>query len=233
MELAPDAQTLGQRKYLEYLLASVLEGYVATVDCPAAALTPELMELYPSAVVIATTRDEKSWWESMQFVYSLMGPWWMPLLVMWLPGVGGGAYFRWCNLSRRLAAWRWGLEDGVMQPDTLQRHEEHLREVVPPERLFWYRVSDGWGPLCEILGVPIPARPFPHNNSRKDAEKVYRDLVLIGFVSWVLVLTLVGTLAWYCWGKLPTSTELTAVLRSGWQRDVIYGNASMAGRTEL
>lgn len=43
MKLAPKAKTLSQKKYLQYCLADILDGYVATVDSPAIALTPELV----------------------------------------------------------------------------------------------------------------------------------------------------------------------------------------------
>jgi hypothetical protein len=27
-------------------------------------------------------------------------------------------------------------------------------------------VTDGWGPLCEFLEVPVPSEPLPHANDR-------------------------------------------------------------------
>jgi hypothetical protein len=36
-----------------------------------------------------------------------------------------------------------------------------------------YEVSEGWGPLCEFLGVEVPDKPFPHLN---DAE-VFRERI--------------------------------------------------------
>jgi len=59
--------------------------------------------------------------------------------------------------------WRYGSEHERIGSGTLAAHEEHLRRVVPPERLFWYNVKEWWEPL-RILGVPLPDRPFPHNN---------------------------------------------------------------------
>ena len=38
---------------------------------------------------------------------------------------------------------------------------------MPAERLLVYDIKEGWGPLCEFLGVEIPDKPFPHLN---DAE---------------------------------------------------------------
>ncbi|KAJ8129280.1 hypothetical protein O1611_g4352 [Lasiodiplodia mahajangana] len=66
MALAPKVQSFSDQKKLDWLLSSVLDGYVATMDCPAATLTPEIMRVYPDAIVIATTRDEISWWRSVR-----------------------------------------------------------------------------------------------------------------------------------------------------------------------
>lgn len=67
MKHAPSAKSLAQKKYIEYLLADLTDGHVATVDCPATTLTPELMSLHPDAVIVATTSDTEGWWRSMDF----------------------------------------------------------------------------------------------------------------------------------------------------------------------
>ena len=49
----------------------------------------------------------------------------------------------------------------------MEAHIEYVKRVVPPERLFFFDVKQGWGPLCEKLGVPVPEIPFPKRNERK------------------------------------------------------------------
>jgi hypothetical protein len=222
MKLAPYAKTLGEKKYLEYLLADVLDGYVATVDCPAAALTPELMALYPDALVIVTTRDEESWWKSMSNMNGMMSNWYLPLVVLWVPKAG--VYGRWRELLRRVTVWRYDCH--YIHRGTLKKHEDHLREVVPPEKLFWYNVSDGWEPLCKILNVPIPDRPFPHNNTKTDAAKVYRSIISLGIICWIIALSVGYIFIPLIWGILPTRTALAGALTSGYRRDVTYTNSS-------
>lgn len=39
-------------------------------------------------------------------------------------------------------------------------HYKTIREVTPPERLLNFRLSQGWEPLCEFLGKPVPDVPF-------------------------------------------------------------------------
>lgn len=35
-------------------------------------------------------------------------------------------------------------------------HYAEWRREIPRERVLEYKVQDGWGPLCEHLGVPVP-----------------------------------------------------------------------------
>ena len=36
---------------------------------------------------------------------------------------------------------------------------------MPADRLIDYRPGDGWEPICEKLGLPVPSEPFPHVNT--------------------------------------------------------------------
>jgi hypothetical protein len=46
-----------------------------------------------------------------------------------------------------------------------REHYKEIRRLVPPEKLLEYKVSEGWGPLCEFLGHDIPEGvPFPCSN---------------------------------------------------------------------
>ncbi len=47
---------------------------------------------------------------------------------------------------------------------TFESHNEHVRSVVPKSNLLEFRAPDGWGPLCDFLGKPVPNEPYPHLN---------------------------------------------------------------------
>jgi hypothetical protein len=51
-----------------------------------------------------------------------------------------------------------------------ERHNEEVRRTVPPDRLIDWRPGDGWEPICSALGVPVPADPFPHENTTADFQ---------------------------------------------------------------
>ncbi|KAG5493508.1 hypothetical protein JIQ42_01877 [Leishmania sp. Namibia] len=62
----------------------------------------------------------------------------------------------------------------------LDLFEQHVKEIVPHDRLLVYRVHDGWQPLCDFLQVPVPMTPaaasgapaepvaFPPNSTGSD-----------------------------------------------------------------
>ncbi|KAJ4176914.1 hypothetical protein NW767_015278 [Fusarium falciforme] len=95
------------------------------------------------------------------------------------------------KLRRRLLMWRFGIDE-LTGPGSLKAHEDLLRQTIPPEKLFLYDVRDGWEPLCKILGVSVPDRPFPHKNHHGEVKAVFRLIVLMGVVSWVAVILLGG-----------------------------------------
>jgi len=56
-----------------------------------------------------------------------------------------------------------------------QRYKSHnlyVKSEVPEEDLLVWNVKEGWEPLCEFLGEPIPEVPFPHANKTGDMEYI-------------------------------------------------------------
>ncbi|KAI0126849.1 NAD dependent epimerase/dehydratase [Xylariales sp. AK1849] len=203
MELAPLQSGPEDEQKMDWLIQSIFDGYVATMDCPAASLVPEIMRAYPEAIVIVTTREQKSWWKSMKNMNGMMSTWYLPVIVMWLRKAQG--YGVWGVRFQALSKWRYGSE-GIREP-TKEIHEDHIRKVVPKEKVHWYNVADGWEPLCKILNVPVPDQPFPHNNSKSEAKKVWERHVIAGASSWLFVLGILAVTFWYVSGWLEEQTE--------------------------
>ena len=62
-----------------------------------------------------------------------------------------------------VVAYRHSLDhDGLVA--AFQTHNDRVKTTVSPDRLLVYRVQEGWGPLCEALGVPVPDVDFPRHN---------------------------------------------------------------------
>lgn len=151
----------------------VLGGYEATVDWPACAFYEELMERYPGAKVLLSVRDPERWYESTRnTIYELsvlldgspiarliFGA--ISLLVF--GGFAGGRSGMVDEIIWR-GTFDGRFEDKAYAIEVFERHNEEVRRRVPPERLLIYEVKEGWGPLCEFLGVPVPDEPFPRLN---------------------------------------------------------------------
>ncbi|MEO8742597.1 MAG: sulfotransferase, partial [Lysobacteraceae bacterium] len=57
-----------------------------------------------------------------------------------------------------------------------------VKAAVPPDRLLVFTVNEGWKPLCDFLGVPIPETPFPNVNDRASIKKVLKGMTRGAYV---------------------------------------------------
>ena len=140
---------------------TIYSGYQSAVDWPTAGFFRELSAAYPSAKFILTVRSPESWAESFsETIYKLVAerdhaP---DELKSWLDMATG-------VITR--SGFQGGLDkEGLVNAFTT--HNEAVRAAVVPRQLLIYEVKDGWTPLCEFLGVPIPDGPFPRTNDRSE-----------------------------------------------------------------
>lgn len=143
--------------------------YGAAVDFPASIVYRELMDVFPDAKVLHTVRDPDRWYDSTrETIYTARGLWpgWMRAAV---PPIG--------RLAAFIDAMIWdGLFEGRFEDRAfaIERYERWTAEVVanvPAERLLVFEVADGWGPLCDFLGVLEPDAPFPNVNDRDAMQR--------------------------------------------------------------
>lgn len=135
--------------------ARIFAGYDATVDWPNATYYRELAAAYPEAKVVHTERDADDWFESTQATIFKNG------------FAGEGPFLR---MARKVIGELFDqrLNDRETCIAVYNAHNRQVRETIPAERLLVYHVSDGWGPLCDFLGVPVPSEPVPKVNSREE-----------------------------------------------------------------
>ncbi|KAF2091017.1 hypothetical protein K490DRAFT_16374, partial [Saccharata proteae CBS 121410] len=184
-------------------IATETAGYAAITDTPGAQLVPELLALYPSAIVICTVRDPDAWVRSMAALDSLSRERWWVRWVLWPVPV----LRHFSRYNDVLLGGRWGdiYCDGEKEGEPYgrhvwDRHIEWLKEVVPEEKLFFFDVRDGWGPLCGVLGIEVPdGIVFPRENDGKKVEEFVGRMVWRGVWRWVGILGLVGGMAWGIW----------------------------------
>jgi hypothetical protein len=137
------------------------DGYHSAVDWPTAAFWQELAEEYPQAKIILTTRSQESWYESFsETIFSLMAtqdqapPEMKPFMEM-ATGV----------MEKTGIGTKSSKEEIIRAFNT---HNDAIRSTIPEERLLVYEVREGWEPLCEFLGMPVPDTPFPNTNGKEE-----------------------------------------------------------------
>lgn len=134
--------------------------YRATVDWPACAFWRDLTEAYPAAKVLLNVRDPQRWYESFSETI---------LAHMAITGSDNPMLDRIQQVGAFVIGPRSFPEFPTDAADWIaafERHNAAVIEAIPAERLLVYQVSEGWEPLCEFLGRPVPDEPFPNVNDR-------------------------------------------------------------------
>ncbi|MBV8076406.1 MAG: hypothetical protein JO284_08415 [Planctomycetaceae bacterium] len=178
----------------------LFSGYRATVDLPGCVFYRELLEKYPEAKVILTVRDPERWYDSArQTIYFARNafPRWAAVLKPRMRVFQRMIDRLWDGM------FRGRFEDRAFAIDAFNRHNEQVRRDVPADRLLVYEISQGWGPLCAFLGVPVAeGKPFPHLNDaaefRARIERGARIVRTIGYAALgaaALVLILIALVA--------------------------------------
>src|SRR6516225_4487558 len=142
---------------------ALMQPYTAQVDWPGASFWPELSEANPDALVILSVRDPDDWYtsctntifEGLDMMAEQGDPWMTAILRL---------------LGQRFSD-RLDERDAMLA--AFEKHNDAVRAGVPAERLLEWSAADGWEPLCERLGVPVPTEPFPRTNSTVD----FREMV--------------------------------------------------------
>jgi hypothetical protein len=154
----------------DYDWNEVFEPWESTVDWPACSRWEELIEAFPEAKVLLNIREFEGFYESCKNT----------ILAVKLAAQRGEIAE---DTNREMPAPElWGvIEKLIWQGDFQGRFDdkewvrqmyydriETIKNTVPAERLTVWEIGDGWGPLCEMLGVQEPDRPFPHVHSTNE-----------------------------------------------------------------
>ncbi len=146
-----------------------LADYTALVDWPGASFWPELSEAFPDALVLLSQRPLDEWWESVNA--TIFRGW------KGSPDDGDDG-----TLARR-DMWQSIIKNRFLA-DTSDRkssieaaaaHNQAVIDTIPADRLLIYTPGDGWEPICEALGLPVPDIDYPHFNSRQDFLARFAD----------------------------------------------------------
>lgn len=152
---------------------TLLAGYAAGVDWPVSWFWRELSEYYPDAIVLLSRRESpERWYQSMDRT--------VLNAARRLSGGDAGMQPPWHataspaerEASEAMSRIMFGLFDRPDDPDAViavyERHLAEVRATIPADRLLDWQPGDGWQPLCDALGLPVPDVPFPHENTTAD-----------------------------------------------------------------
>jgi hypothetical protein len=145
---------------------AIFEGYASAVDWPTAAYYEALHAQYPEAKFVLTVRDADTWYRSaLETIYpvSRVLPGWVRRSVPVLRTVYGMI-----EATIWQGTFHGRFEEPAYAKSIYQGHIEAVKAAISTEALLVFDVRDGWAPLCDFLGVPVPeGAPFPHTNEAK------------------------------------------------------------------
>ena len=150
----------------------LLASYRATVDWPGAYFWRELTSAHPEAKVILTVRNPERWYASTLatiFTFSSRAHAGDPLSTRvrqrlvrsMMPGEG----LRFIDDLVWQETFDGRFRDREYALRVFTEHNQAVQETIPTDKLLVFDVKHGWEPLCQFLGVSVPAgEPFPHLN---------------------------------------------------------------------
>ena len=153
--------------------------YNAIIGFPGYIFHQQLKDRYPDAKVILSYRDPEVWYEDISSTvfesesshvnksYAEEAKSIDPYL--------GDCIKRIHGLQKRI------LEDNYFegrfgdQDFAVQRYvewNEAIKDIYSENELLVYQVTEGWEPVCNFLGVPVPeGKPYPHLNDPNTFHK--------------------------------------------------------------
>lgn len=156
--------------------SALFDGYAAAVGMPVCLHLEPLLDRYPEApVLLSTRRSPQAWLASWHHLFRRIE-----------------ALLRLSDRLPRVALAERVIHHFVLQPafdgrtdDTAllsgyHRHIERIHDLVPTKRLTVFQVEEGWAPLCQLVGRPVPSEPFPGLNRRGDrrTSRLFRQAFL-------------------------------------------------------
>jgi len=139
-------------------------GFKSGIDVPMCFFWREILEEYgDTARVILTDRDPGAWYDSCySTIYKHDG----------LPEDRKLAYESVPEL-KQLWDWEvkthwspWNFANRSMAILAYEQYKADVRATVPKHQLLEFDNRQGWKPLCDFLGVPVPDVPYPHVNDK-------------------------------------------------------------------
>jgi len=161
-ELLPGWQAAADAEEVDW--TALLDGWGSTVDWPACTFWREIWAAFPDAKVLLSVRDPEAWYASCAKSIHASA---QAAAKGELEGGSVEVSPEAMKMINRLiwdGTFKGRFDDKDFAIGVYQAHNEAVKSEVPADRLLVYDVKQGWEPLCEFLGVPVPDGPMPHLN---------------------------------------------------------------------
>lgn len=175
-------KTLSETKTMNW--EEIYDGYEASVDFPCYPWYKEHMAKYPDAKVILTVRPFEKWYASVKNTIWVAGPQSFAEKIKLLVQLPFNSRLRKvlkCIKFVKGFLWEVQFQGKFLDRDFVEKiwyqHIEEVKATVPKEKLLVYDVKDGWEPLCEFLGVPVPEEAFPHLNKGENFRGMMQKIL--------------------------------------------------------
>ncbi|KAH7443929.1 hypothetical protein KP509_02G056400 [Ceratopteris richardii] len=170
----------------------LLDGFNGISDWPGACAYKKLMDLFPHAKIILTTRDPKKWYKSYLVAIGGAKSPYKHIFKLIYPG----------SLRCMDRNFQKVMSSNDMDEDACikcyENHNADVIENVSSQRLLVYNFEndEGWRPLCEFLEVPCPAIPFPSANNQASFNTfvrkafIVRATIMVFYLLFILLCTI-------------------------------------------
>jgi len=163
----------------------VFENYGSAVDWPSSAYYKELADHYPDSKVILSIRDPDNWYDSTKetiYFVSTEIPKWLLFL---------SSKKRQIYEMIKKTIWQ-GVFDGKFEDreyavNVFKKHIKKVKSAIPEDRLLIHEAKEGWEPLCEFLGKPVPNQPYPRVNEANTFKKQIGKIKILKRLPWVVL----------------------------------------------
>ena len=148
--------------------SQALDGYRSAIDWPSTHSWDVLARAFPEAKIVLSVRPAEDWWRSFA---ATIGP-----LIDGRHSVPDPYRRSVLEMAHEMISQQ---TFGGMMKDkahVLAVYRARIKEVkrsVTAERLLVYDVAEGWSPLCDFLGVPVPSTAFPRANNAEEFWSVF------------------------------------------------------------
>jgi hypothetical protein len=151
-----------------------LDGWESSVDWPGCTFWEQMAETWPDAPILLSVREPEAWYRScMNSIHAAKE---MALAGELEGGEEEGPSPEVLGMINGLI-WNGTFNGRFLEKDyaleVFRKHNEDVKAKVPADRLLVYDIKDGWGPLCDFLGVPVPDTPMPHLNDTASFRSMF------------------------------------------------------------